>query len=99
MPVRATKLQSSVISTKRDWPRTVFALTQGDGNVVPQVLTLVQLSPRENYKLWGSAPLQPGTNFPSFPVPRERNRTRARRRQHRAWRTAATRPWASWLKC
>ncbi|MCF3141061.1 hypothetical protein LRQ04_17565 [Paenarthrobacter sp. AR 02] len=71
MPVRATKLQSSVISTKRDWPRTVFALTQGDGNVVPQVLTLVQLSPRENYKLWGTAPLQPGTNFPSFPVPRE----------------------------
>ncbi len=70
MPVRATKLQSSVISTKRDWPRTVFALTQGEGNVVPQVLTLVQLSPRENYKLWGSAPLQPGTNFPSFPVPR-----------------------------
>ncbi|MEV7604767.1 hypothetical protein AB0N65_04935 [Paenarthrobacter sp. NPDC089322] len=71
MPVRATKLQSSVISTKRDWPRTVFALTQGDGNVVPQILTLVQLSPRENYKLWGSAPLQPGTNFPSFPVPRD----------------------------
>ncbi len=71
MPVRATKLQSSVISTKRDWPRTVFALTQGEGNVVPQVLTLVQLSPRENYKLWGSAPLQPGTNFPSFPVPRK----------------------------
>lgn len=71
MPVRATKLQSSVISTKRDWPRTVFALTQGDGNVVPQILTLVQLSPRENYKLWGTAPLQPGTNFPSFPVPRD----------------------------
>ncbi len=71
MPVRATKLQSSVISTKRDWPRTVFALTQGEGNVVPQVLTLVQLSPRENYKLWASAPLQPGTNFPSFPVPRK----------------------------
>lgn len=71
MPVRATKLQSSVISTKTDWPRTVFALTQGDGNVVPQVLTLVQLSPRENYKLWGTAPLQPGTNFPSFPVPRD----------------------------
>ncbi|MFJ5955075.1 hypothetical protein ACIQC5_03855 [Paenarthrobacter sp. NPDC092416] len=71
MPVRATKLQSSVISTKREWPRTVMALTQGDGNVVPQILTLVQLSPRENYKLWGSAPLQPGTNFPSFPVPRD----------------------------
>jgi len=71
MPVRATKLQSSVISTKKDWPRTVYALTQGEGNVVPQVLTLVQLSPRENYKLWGTAPLQPGTNFPSFPVPRK----------------------------
>jgi len=68
MPVRSSKLLGSVISTQRTWPRTVIALTQGDGNVVPQVLTLVQASPRENYKLKGTSPLQPGTSFPAIPL-------------------------------
>ncbi|MCA4132162.1 hypothetical protein [Arthrobacter sp. M4] len=68
MPVRASKLLTKVVSSKREWPRTVVAVTQGDGNVVPQVLTLVQAGPRENYKLWNSAPLQPGTSFPSIPA-------------------------------
>ncbi|WP_284984679.1 hypothetical protein [Arthrobacter sp. efr-133-TYG-118] len=68
MPVRSNKLLGSVISTQRTWPRTVIALTQGDGNVVPQVLTLVQASPRENYKLKSTSPLQPGTSFPAIPL-------------------------------
>ena len=68
MPVRSSKLLGSVISTQRTWPRTVIALTQGDGNVVPQVLTLVQASPRENYKLKSTSPLQPGTSFPAIPL-------------------------------
>jgi hypothetical protein len=68
MPVRSSKLLGSVISTQRTWPRTVIALTQGDGNVVPQVLTLVQASPRENYKLQSTSPLQPGTSFPAIPL-------------------------------
>ncbi|UVJ38220.1 hypothetical protein [Arthrobacter sp. CJ23] len=67
MPVQASKLLSSVVTTQRSWPRTVLAVTQGEGNVVPQVLTLTQVSPRENYKLTASAPLQPGTTFPSIP--------------------------------
>jgi len=66
MPVRATKLLTTVVSNKRDWPRSVMAVTQGDGNVVPQLLTLVQASPRENYKLVGATPLQPGTTFPGI---------------------------------
>ena len=66
MPVRATKLLTTVVSSKRDWPRSVMAVTQGDGNVVPQLLTLVQASPRENYKLVGATPLQPGTTFPAI---------------------------------
>lgn len=66
MPVRATKLLTTVVSNKRDWPRSVLAVTQGDGNVVPQLLTLVQASPRENYKLVGATPLQPGTTFPGI---------------------------------
>ncbi|GAA1277688.1 hypothetical protein [Arthrobacter pascens] len=66
MPVRATKLLTTVVTSKRAWPRQVLAVTQGEGNVVPQLLTLVQKSPRENYKLVGTSPLQPGTTFPSI---------------------------------
>jgi hypothetical protein len=66
MPVRATKLLTTVVTSKRAWPRSVLAVTQGEGNVVPQLLTLVQKSPRENYKLVGTSPLQPGTTFPSI---------------------------------
>ncbi|MFJ5860430.1 hypothetical protein ACIQCM_03325 [Pseudarthrobacter sp. NPDC092439] len=66
MPVRATKLLTTVVTTDRDWPRSVLAVTQGDGNVVPQLLTLVQASPRENYKLVETTPLQPGATFPSI---------------------------------
>ena len=66
MPVRATKLLTTVVTTKRSWPRSVMAVTQGEGNVVPQLLTLTQASPRENYKLVGTTPLQPGTTFPGI---------------------------------
>ncbi|MGW9414151.1 hypothetical protein [Arthrobacter cupressi] len=68
MPVRAGKLLGSVVTNQRTWPRTVVAVTQGDGNVVPQVLTLSQSAPRENYKLLATAPLQPGTSFPAIPL-------------------------------
>ena len=66
MPVRSTKLLTTVVTSGRDWPRSVLAVTQGEGNVVPQILTLVQQSPRENYKLMETTPLQPGTTFPSI---------------------------------
>ncbi|MDQ0849639.1 hypothetical protein QFZ65_001577 [Arthrobacter sp. B3I9] len=67
MPVRATKLLTTVVTNKRSWPRSVLAVTQGEGNVVPQLLTLTQVSPRENYKLVATTPLQPGTTFPTLP--------------------------------
>ncbi len=67
MPVRAAKLLTTVVTSKRTWPRSVMAVTQGDGNVVPQLLTLTQASPRENYKLVATSPLQPGTTFPAIP--------------------------------
>ncbi|MGO4237457.1 hypothetical protein [Pseudarthrobacter sp. YAF2] len=66
MPVRSTKLLTTVITSGRDWPRSVLAVTQGEGNVVPQILTLVQKSPRENYKLMETTPLQPGTTLPTL---------------------------------
>lgn len=66
MPVRSTKLLTTVVTGDRSWPRSVLAVTQGDGNVVPQLLTLVQPSARENYKLTETTPLQPGTTFPAI---------------------------------
>ncbi|WAJ35295.1 hypothetical protein OUO20_09230 [Arthrobacter sp. FX8] len=66
MPVRSTKLLTTVVTSDREWPRSVLAVTQGEGNVVPQILTLVQQSPRENYKLMETTPLQPGTTFPNI---------------------------------
>ncbi len=66
MPVRSMKLLTTVVTNKRSWPRSVMAVTQGDGNVVPQLLTLTQASPRENYKLVSSTPLQPGATFPAI---------------------------------
>lgn len=66
MPVRSTKLLTTVVTSDRSWPRAVLAVTQGDGNVVPQLLTLIQPSPRENYKLTETTPLQPGTTFPAI---------------------------------
>lgn len=66
MPVRSTKLLTTVVTSDRNWPRSVLAVTQGEGNVVPQILTLVQQSPRENYKLTETTPLQPGTTFPNI---------------------------------
>lgn len=66
MPVRSTKLLTTVVTSDRSWPRSVLAVTQGDGNVVPQLLTLVQHSARENYKLTETTPLQPGTTFPAI---------------------------------
>ncbi|MDQ6755222.1 MAG: hypothetical protein M3017_17910 [Actinomycetota bacterium] len=61
----ASKLLTKVISTDRSWPRAVMAVTQGDKNPVPQLLTLVQASARENYKLTSAAPLLPGQTFPN----------------------------------
>lgn len=66
MPVRSMKLLTTVVTNKRSWPRSVMAVTQGEGNVVPQLLTLTQASPRENYKLVSSTPLQPGATFPAI---------------------------------
>ena len=66
MPIRSTKLLTTVVTSDRSWPRSVLAVTQGEGNVVPQLLTLVQPAPRENYKLTETTPLQPGTTFPAI---------------------------------
>ena len=64
-PVRSTRLLTSVVPTQRTWPRTVVAVTQGEGNSVPQILTLRQDDARANYRLVEAAPLLPGSTFPN----------------------------------
>ncbi len=64
-PVASSQLLTKVISTDRAWPRTVMAVTQGGNNTVPQLLTLVQNTPRDNYKLDQATPLLPGETFPA----------------------------------
>ncbi|GEB64003.1 hypothetical protein SAT01_14510 [Sinomonas atrocyanea] len=66
-PVRSSKLLTTVVTTQRSWPRTIVAVTQGQGNTTPQLLTLRQASARENYKLIEAAPLLPGATFPGTP--------------------------------
>ncbi|WP_138442581.1 hypothetical protein [Sinomonas susongensis] len=64
-PVRSSRLLTSVVSVQRSWPRTVVAVTQGDGNTTPQVLTLRQNDARSNYKLVEASPLLPASTFPN----------------------------------
>ncbi|MBG6223574.1 hypothetical protein IWX63_000122 [Arthrobacter sp. CAN_A2] len=68
-PVAASPLLLDMVPTGTGWPRTVVALTQGDGNPVPQALLLVQDTPRENYRLTSAVQMLPGSTFPSPPAP------------------------------
>ncbi|WP_146073167.1 hypothetical protein [Arthrobacter sp. N199823] len=63
-PVNASKLLANVVTTTTTWPRSAMLVTQGENNSLPQLLTLVQASPRENYKLVNATPLLPGQTFP-----------------------------------
>lgn len=64
-PVRSSRLLTSVVTVARSWPRTVVAVTQGDGNTTPQILTLRQDDARANYRLVEASPLLPGSTFPN----------------------------------
>lgn len=64
-PVNATKILAKVVTTTETWPRSAMFVTQGENNALPQLLTLVQTSPRENYKLTSATPLLPGQTFPT----------------------------------
>ncbi|WP_285725297.1 hypothetical protein [Psychromicrobium xiongbiense] len=64
-PVAAETRLSQVVSTDRRWPRVTLAITQNSKNLVPQILTLVQANPRENYKLVATARMLPGQTLPN----------------------------------
>jgi hypothetical protein len=64
-PVNSTTLRAKVVTTTSTWPRSAMIVTQGDNNALPQLLTLVQNSAREQYKLVNATPLLPGQTFPT----------------------------------
>lgn len=64
-PIDGENVKTQVISTDRQWPRTFIAVTQGKDNSVPQVLRLVQQSPRENYKVTTVVRMLPGQTLPA----------------------------------
>lgn len=63
-PVEATQMLAQVVTNNRSWPRSSMVVTQGESNKLPQLLTLVQENPRENYLLIQATPLLPGQTFP-----------------------------------
>lgn len=63
-PVNAAPLLAKVVTTTNTWPRSAMMVTKGENNALPQLLTLVQASPRENYKMIQATPLLPGQTFP-----------------------------------
>lgn len=64
-PVNSSTLLARVVTTASTWPRSAMAVTRGANNSLPQLLTLVQASARENYKLVQATPLLPGQTFPT----------------------------------
>jgi len=72
-PVSSTKLLTQVVSTTPTWPRTAIVVTQGEKNPLPQLLTLVQQAPRDDYKLSKQSPLLPGQTFPKVDKERVTN--------------------------
>ncbi|WP_159618484.1 hypothetical protein [Arthrobacter zhaoguopingii] len=64
-PVAGSPVLTRIIPTAGEWPRTVVALTKGEGNPVPQALVLTQDNPRTNYKLVSAIQMLPGTTFPA----------------------------------
>jgi hypothetical protein len=50
------------------WPRTIMAVTDQPGAPSPQLLVLIQSSPRAQYQLWYNVRLMQGATIPSVPV-------------------------------
>jgi hypothetical protein len=62
--------QTIVAPTTQEWPRTVMVITEPPADLqAPLLLTLVQDSPREQYRLWAWARLFPGVEVPATAQP------------------------------
>jgi hypothetical protein len=51
------------------WPRTIMVVTDEAGAPSPQMLVLVQESPRAQYQVWYNIRLMQGATIPAVPVP------------------------------
>ncbi|MCX8530641.1 MAG: hypothetical protein ORN27_11350 [Rhodoluna sp.] len=50
------------------WPRTIMAITDEAGAPSPQMLVLIQASPRAQYQVWYNVRLMQGATIPAVPV-------------------------------
>lgn len=64
-PVAASPVRSVMAVSDPAFPRTVVAVTQGEGNQTPQVLVLRQESAREQYKLVSTASMVAAATLPA----------------------------------
>lgn len=64
-PVAASPVVSVVAQSDPAFPRTLLVITEGEGNINPQLLVLRQESARTNYHLIANTPMTPGAQFPS----------------------------------
>ena len=70
LPAVGGTLLGALIPRGDDWPRTVPAVVQPEGDAaVPQVLVLTQADPRSPYRLTGWADLLPGSELPAASAP------------------------------
>ena len=69
LPVVAAKpITFSLPAATEQWPRSIMAVTDQPGDESPQMLVLVQETPRSNYQLWYNIRLMQGATIPSVPV-------------------------------
>jgi hypothetical protein len=64
-PVAASPVLSAVAVSDPSFPRTVMAVTEGEGNSTPQILMLRQDTARSQYRLVANAPMTPGAQLPA----------------------------------
>lgn len=64
-PIAAGPVKSVVAEADPAFPRTLAAVTEGEGNSTPQFLVLRQESAREQYKLVTDTPMTPGAQLPA----------------------------------
>jgi hypothetical protein len=64
----ATPLSFSLPAASTTWPRNIMAVTDEPGDAaLPQMIVLQQKSPRENYQVWYTVRLMPGSKIPAVP--------------------------------
>lgn len=69
LPVIAAKpITFSLPAASSLWPRSIMVVTDQPGDESPQMLVLVQETPRSQYQLWYNIRLMQGATIPSVPV-------------------------------